>query len=97
LSASLLTSTEFHPRFVGLTGSDEQVNEAARAYRIYISKGEASSEEDYLVDHSIFFFLINPDGDFMDFFGRNMTADDIASHCLKVIRTWFKDKSAGRL
>lgn len=88
---------EFHPRFVGLTGTDEQVANVSKAYRIYISRGEESSEDDYLVDHSIFFFLMDPDGGFMDFFGRNSTADDIATMCTKSIRTWLKDKSAGRV
>jgi protein SCO1/2 len=91
---------EFHPRFAGLTGSDEQVQAAAKAFRIYISRGDvgqSGDENDYLVDHSIFFFLMDPQFTFMDFFGRNSSADDIADTIVKRVRQWKKDELAGRL
>ena len=71
----------------------------AKAYRIYISRGESTGadDEDYLVDHSIFFFLMDPDGTFMDFFGRNATADDIVDKVSKRVMQWKRDKSSGRL
>lgn len=87
---------EFHPRFVGLTGSEEQIQKAAKLYRVYMSRGE-ETEGDYLVDHSIFFFLMDPDGTFMDFFGRNSTADEIADKVVKNVRQWQKDRDAKRL
>lgn len=51
---------EFHPRMIGLTGPYERVGEAAKAYRVYFSKTQ-DSEDDYLVDHSIITYLINPE------------------------------------
>ncbi|XP_051114258.1 protein SCO1 homolog 1, mitochondrial isoform X2 [Andrographis paniculata] len=45
---------EFHPKLIGLTGSPEQVKNAARAYRVYYMKTEDEGS-DYLVDHSIVF------------------------------------------
>lgn len=51
---------EFHPRMVGLTGPYERVAEAAKAYRVYFSKTQ-DSEDDYLVDHSIITYLVNPE------------------------------------
>jgi protein SCO1/2 len=93
------TVAEFHPRFKGLTGSEEQVREAAKAYRIYISRGDAinGDENDYLVDHSIFFLFVNPDGDFSDFFGRTATAEDIVDKVAKSVRAWKQQKAAGRV
>lgn len=44
--------SEFHPRMIGLTGTTEQVKQAAKAYRVYYVKAE-EYQGDYLVDHSI--------------------------------------------
>lgn len=91
--------TEFHPSFVGLTGTQEQIDSVAKFYRIYVSKGDASEgdENDYLVDHSIFFFLMDPKGNFMDFFGRSMTAEDVASAVSNRVTQWRKDLKANRI
>lgn len=51
---------EFHPRMLGLTGSYDKVAAAAKAYRVYFSKTQ-DSQEDYLIDHSIITYLINPE------------------------------------
>lgn len=90
---------DFSPRFVGLTGTDEQVQKAAKAYRIYISRGEAygGDANDYLVDHSIFFFLMSPTGEFVDYFGRNATADDVAVKLVQHVKEYSLDKQAGRI
>lgn len=36
------------------------------------------SDKDYLVDHSIFFYLVNPEGKFLDYFAKSMTASDVS-------------------
>ena len=43
---------EYHPRFVGLTGTVEDIRQVAREYRVYYMKTEDEGS-DYLVDHSI--------------------------------------------
>lgn len=52
----------FHPRMVGLTGSEEQVAEAARAFRVFYQRIESPEFQDYLMDHSSFIYLVDPDG-----------------------------------
>lgn len=69
---------EFHPRMVGLTGSPEQVKAASRAYRVYFNEGIRNSDKDYLIDHSIIHYFIGRNGKFIDFFGKNMTAQEMA-------------------
>lgn len=50
---------EFHPSLVGLTGTWQQVKDVCRAYRVYFSTPEGvKAGEDYLVDHSIYFYLM---------------------------------------
>lgn len=60
---------QFHPRMVGLTGTEEQVKVAARAYRVYYNPTN-DDDENYLVDHSIIAYLINPEGEFVAFYGQ---------------------------
>jgi hypothetical protein len=53
--------SRFHPRLQGLTGSPEQVAEAARRYRVYFAKVQRPDMTDYLMDHSSFVYLVGPD------------------------------------
>lgn len=69
---------EFHPRLVGLTGTPEQVKKVSRAYRVYYNEGLKNSEKDYLIDHSIIHYFMGKNGKFIDFFGKNMTAKEMA-------------------
>jgi len=50
---------EFHPSIVGLTGTWEQIKAVCKAYRVYFSTPpDVKPGQDYLVDHSIYFYLI---------------------------------------
>lgn len=50
----------FDPRIVGLTGSDEQIADAARMFGIEYSKVR-SGGDDYVIDHSTVLSLVAPD------------------------------------
>ncbi|HBM59377.1 MAG TPA: SCO family protein [Citreicella sp.] len=70
-------SEAIHPRMVGLTGSEEQVQAATQAYRAYAKKND-SGDDYYLVDHSAFTYLVLPEQGFVEFFRRELTADEVA-------------------
>ncbi|NXD31999.1 SCO2 protein, partial [Spelaeornis formosus] len=69
---------DFHPRLLGLTGSPERVREAAAAFRVYVSAGPRDADGDYVVDHSVVTFLLDPDGFFRDCYNRSSTAEEVA-------------------
>jgi protein SCO1/2 len=68
---------DFHPRFVGLTGTPEQIQKVTKSYRVYYSKPPSDNSTDYLVDHSIFTYLLDREGNFVDYFGVNKDEDQI--------------------
>lgn len=79
-------STKFHPRMRWVTGPMDKIREAAKKYRVYFSiPDDIQPGEDYLVDHSIFFYMMDRDGKFMEFFGKNSTADEIATRMVRII------------
>ena len=71
-----------HPRMLGLTGSEEQVKAASRAYRTYfkIHEADEGAEDFYLVDHSTQTYLMLPEHGFVEFFNRADTAEKMAEH-----------------
>ncbi|SLM38039.1 protein sco1 [Lasallia pustulata] len=70
---------EFHPAMVGLTGTWEQVKAVCKAYRVYFSTPpNVKPGQDYLVDHSIYFYLMDPEGDFVEAIGRQHSAEQAA-------------------
>lgn len=52
----------FHPRAIGLTGSDAEIADATKKFAIYSSRVEGSSPENYLMSHSQTPYLMGPDG-----------------------------------
>lgn len=52
----------FHPRLLGLTGTEAQIKDAAKKFAIYYSKVEGSDPEHYIMSHSQTPYLMDPDG-----------------------------------
>ncbi|XP_058110280.1 protein SCO1 homolog 1, mitochondrial isoform X2 [Magnolia sinica] len=76
---------EFHPNLVGLTGNVDEIRQVARAYRVYYMKTEEEGS-DYLVDHSIVMYLMDPNMEFVKFFGKNYDVDALAEGIIKEVK-----------
>jgi protein SCO1 len=56
----------FHPRLVGLTGSDAEIAAAVKAYRVYVQKvTDEKTPTSYTFDHAAIFYLMGKDGAFI--------------------------------
>ncbi len=84
---------EFHPSLIGLTGTWEQTKNVCKQYRVYFSTPQdvKPNEEDYLVDHSIYFYVMDPEGDFVECIGRQDTPESAAGIVLQHVRDWKKE------
>lgn len=76
----------FHPRLVGLTGTAEQMDAAARAWHVYYGRVEDESvSEAYTMDHSSIVFLMGPDGEYLKLFRPQTPPDEMAREIAKYL------------
>ncbi|KAF7984917.1 hypothetical protein HWV62_10941 [Athelia sp. TMB] len=80
---------DFHPRLTGLVGDWAATKAICRAYRVYFSTPpDADPKGDYLVDHSIFVYLMDPKGEFVEAFGQSVTKEEVVARVGKEIKEW---------
>ena len=69
----------FHPAIIGLTGTDQQIDAVAKAYRVYYARSPGDADPArYLMDHSTFSYLLAPDGSFVTVFAKDSTPEQMA-------------------
>ena len=76
----------FHPRMVGLTGTDAQIAKIKTEYAVYSSKGDASPGGGYLVNHSRQAYLMDPDGKPLALLPQEKGPDAVATE----IKRWAR-------
>ncbi|WP_339635482.1 SCO family protein [uncultured Sneathiella sp.] len=69
----------FHPSLVGLTGSEEEIADVKKKYRVYGQKQEGGDPDYYLVDHTSFTYLMGKDGDLITVFSFGVPSEEIAA------------------
>lgn len=76
----------FHPRLVGLTGSDADVAAAIKAYRVYVQKvSDEKTPEQYTYDHAALFYVMGKDGEFVAPVPHSTDVDEVASGISKAL------------
>ena len=58
----------FNPSIIGLTGSKSQVEKVIGDYRIFVRINGSKDDDNYLVDHSSLFFLIDQEDNYISHF-----------------------------
>ncbi|MEL0021877.1 MAG: SCO family protein [Rickettsiales bacterium] len=82
---------QFHPKFVGLTGTPAEISAVAKSYRVFYRKANEDNSTEYLVDHSSFVYLMGPNGEFLTMFRG---ATDPAAMA-KTIAAYIDKRKAG--
>jgi protein SCO1/2 len=67
-----------HPRFLGLTGTEDQIARAKRTFRVFAEfKGDDEAPDGYVVPHSAIAYLMGPDGRHIDHFIDALEEDEV--------------------
>jgi cytochrome oxidase Cu insertion factor (SCO1/SenC/PrrC family) len=60
--------SSFHPRLIGLTGTEHDIRKLALAYKVYYARVASARAEPYAIDHTGFIYLVGRDGKYLGFF-----------------------------
>jgi protein SCO1/2 len=75
----------FHPNMVGLTGSLENIQAVAKAYRVYFKKAQSGTDpKDYTMDHTSIIYLMGRDGKFITHFTHATPVDALVTRLAKL-------------
>ena len=70
----------FHPRLVGLTGSEAELAAAAKAYRVYAQKvSDDATPGSYTYDHAAIIYLMGADGAFITHIPHTTNVEQVVS------------------
>ena len=76
--------TSFDAPILALTGTPEQVAQAAKGYRVYYAK-HPEAGGDYSMDHSSVIYVMDPEGRFTASFTHQSTPEEIAERLKKLL------------
>jgi protein SCO1 len=75
-----------HPRMVALTGTPEEIEAAADAFKVFYQKVETpDSAAEYLMNHTSYFYLMTPEEGLIALFRRDVTPESLASDIARVL------------
>jgi cytochrome oxidase Cu insertion factor (SCO1/SenC/PrrC family) len=78
--------SNFGDNVIGLTGSAQQVETMAGAYRVFYSRQDNPKDPaNYLMDHSSIIYLMGPDGSFLKHFSYTTDAKALAEGLKKAL------------
>jgi len=72
--------SNFNPAIIGLTGTEEQINQVTTAYKVYYAKvDQQNSTNGYTMDHSAFIYFMDKDGKYITHLNYKDPAEKIIS------------------
>jgi cytochrome oxidase Cu insertion factor (SCO1/SenC/PrrC family) len=64
---------------IGLTGTADQAAQAAKTYRVYAARVTSEGLKGYLIDHTSFVYLMDPDGKLRTVFSPETSVMDMVA------------------
>ena len=71
---------------IGLTGSQDRIDAVVKRYAAHYEINDQNSAAGYLIDHSLYIYLIDHNGDLRFFFRPSHTAEEIATVARQLFR-----------
>ena len=65
---------------MSLTGSKQEIDQVMKLFKVYGKKSNdhKTEENNYLMDHSAFTYLMDSSGAFLEYFNRKTSAEEMA-------------------
>jgi protein SCO1/2 len=79
----------------------QDVKDAARLFRVYFKAARtggaagANPNDDYLVDHTIFYYLMDPEGKYVTHFGRDHRPSEVANGIIEAMQAYKQHINSG--
>jgi protein SCO1/2 len=72
----------FHAKFIGLTGTEEQIREVADLFKVFYARAKdtAATKGNYMLDHSSFIYLMDKNGRYMKHFYMSTTEEEMIEY-----------------
>lgn len=87
-------SKQYMPYIIWATGTYDQLKSMTNKYRAYMNiPQQKNSTDDYLVDHSIYWYFVGPTQSVDDFFGQRVTNKQMAQRMYDQICIQQKNKN----
>lgn len=78
--------THFDPAILPLTGSKKEIDDVAAQFKVYYAvTAKSKDDENYMVDHSSFFYLVGKDGLLIKYYNSKISAAEMAGDILEQI------------
>jgi protein SCO1/2 len=77
-------AAHFHPTFIGLSGTEDEIAQVTSLYGIYYEAHEGTAESGYLVDHTASVILIDKAGNFRATYSFGTTPEEFV-HDLQIL------------
>ena len=74
----------FDSRIIGLTGTQAQIDDVVKRYRVHV-KLYTEQGQNYLVDHTSYFYIMGPNGKFVDVIDGGTPGEQLADEIRRLL------------